>query len=36
MIKSLEKWLKKNPTAKPRDRAATENIIKDLRNALGE
>ena len=36
MITPLEKWLKNNPTATPGDRAAAENIIKDLRNALGE
>lgn len=36
MINALEKWLRNNPTARPGDRAAAENIIKDLRNALGE
>lgn len=36
MITILERWLKNNPTARPGDRAAAENIIKDLRNALGE
>ncbi|MDJ0652188.1 MAG: hypothetical protein QNJ27_04215 [Simkaniaceae bacterium] len=36
MINALEKWLRNNPTAGPGDRAAAENIIKDLRNALGE
>jgi hypothetical protein len=34
-IKSLEKWLKKNPAARPGDRAAAENIIRDMKNALG-
>ena len=32
----LEKWLKNNPTARSGDRAAAENIIKDLHNSLGE
>ncbi len=36
MINALEKWLRSNPTARPGDRAAAENIIKDLRNAFGE
>jgi RHS repeat-associated protein len=36
MINVFEKWLRNNPTARPGDRAAAENIIKDLRNALGE
>jgi RHS repeat-associated protein len=33
-IVSLEKWLSNNPTAKMADRAAAENIIRDMRNAL--
>ena len=33
-INSLEKWLRNNPTASHGDRAAAENIIKDLKNAL--
>jgi hypothetical protein len=36
MITGYEKWLKNNPTSRPGDRAAAENIIKDLQNALGE
>lgn len=36
MIIKFEKWLRNNPTARPGDRAAAENIIKDLRIALGE
>ena len=36
MIVTLEKWLKNNPNATHGDRAAAENIIKDIRNALGE
>ncbi len=36
LIKSFETWLRKNPTATTGDRAAAENIIKDLKNALGE
>jgi len=35
-INSLEKWLKSNPTARLEDRAAAENIIKDLCSALGD
>lgn len=34
MIRSLEKWLRNNPEATPGDRAAAENVIKDLRDAL--
>lgn len=34
LINALEKWLKQNPTASPGDRAAAENIILDLKNAL--
>ena len=34
MILRLERWLQNNPTASSGDRAAAENIIKDLRNAL--
>jgi hypothetical protein len=33
-ILSLQKWLKNNPTASPGDRAAAENVIQDLLNAL--
>jgi hypothetical protein len=36
MITTLGRWLKNNPTARSGDKAAAENIIKDLRNALGE
>lgn len=35
-VRSLEKWLHSNPTATPGDRAAAENIILDLKNALGQ
>ena len=34
MITGLEKWLKSHPTSKPGDRAAAENLILDLRDAL--
>ncbi|HEU4578517.1 MAG TPA: pre-toxin TG domain-containing protein [Polyangiaceae bacterium] len=34
-VARLEKWLRDNPTARPGDRAAAENVLKDLRNALG-
>ena len=30
----LEKWLKQNPAASVGDRAAADNIIKDLQNSL--
>ena len=33
-ITFLEKWLGNNPTARPGDRAAAENIIKDLQDAF--
>lgn len=33
-VKFLERWLEKNPTASPGDRAAAENVLRDLRNAL--
>jgi hypothetical protein len=36
LINSFESWLKQNSTARLGDQAAAENIIKDLRNALGE
>lgn len=35
-IRALEKWLGNNPTARPGDRTAAENVILDLRNALGQ
>ena len=34
MIKALDKWLRTHPTASPGDRAAAENVIKDLQDAL--
>lgn len=34
-IRSLERWLSNNPAALPGDRAAAENIIRDMSNALG-
>ena len=34
-IRSLERWLSNNPTARPGDRAAAENVIRDMSNALG-
>lgn len=34
MITSLQKWLQQNPTAAPGDRAAAENVIRDMQNAL--
>ena len=30
----LQNWLQANPTASPGDRAAAENVIRDLQNAL--
>ncbi|MXG91952.1 hypothetical protein GRQ65_20620 [Nocardioides sp. YIM 123512] len=34
MIGRLEKWLRNHPDASPGDRAAAENVIKDLQDAL--
>lgn len=34
--KSLERWLRNNPTASPGDRAAVENILLDLKDSLGK
>ncbi|ESE57398.1 Rhs family protein, partial [Salmonella enterica subsp. salamae serovar 58:l,z13,z28:z6 str. 00-0163] len=31
---SLQRWLNKNPSASPGDRAAAENVLRDLRRAL--
>jgi hypothetical protein len=31
----LQKWINDNPSARPGDRAAAENVLKDLLNALG-
>jgi hypothetical protein len=36
MITCLERWLQNNPTANLGDRAAAENIILDLKDALGQ
>lgn len=33
-MRELEKWLAEHPTARPGDRAAAENALTDLRNAL--
>lgn len=35
-IRALQRWLDKHPNAKPGDRAAAENIIMDLQDALGK
>lgn len=34
-LPNLERWLRNNPTAPPGDKAAVENIIYDLKDALG-
>jgi hypothetical protein len=34
MIRALERWLRNHPDAAPGDRAAAENVIKDLQDAL--
>jgi hypothetical protein len=34
--KGLENWLKDNPTASISDRAAAENILSDLKDAIGK
>jgi len=33
-IRQLENWLQKNPAASPGDRAAAENVLKDMKNAV--
>jgi hypothetical protein len=33
-ITALQKWLDRNPVATPGDRAAAENVIRDMSNAL--
>lgn len=33
-ITALSRWLDKNPTAKPGDRAAAENMLRDLLDAV--
>lgn len=33
-IRQLETWLKNNPKARPGDRAAAENLLQDMKNAL--
>ncbi|NLX96619.1 MAG: hypothetical protein GXY83_10620 [Rhodopirellula sp.] len=33
-IRALQKWLRENPTTRPGDRAAAENVIRDMQNAL--
>jgi RHS repeat-associated protein len=33
-ISALQRWLSKNPAASPGDRAAAENVIQDMSNAL--
>lgn len=35
-IVNLKKWLKNNPTASSGDRAAAQNVVRDLQNALGK
>ena len=32
--RALQKWLKSNPTARLSDRAAAENMLRDMQNAL--
>ena len=34
-ITRIQKWIKRNATARPGDRAAAENVLRDLQNALG-
>ncbi|MGL4860955.1 MAG: hypothetical protein ACRC5A_14750 [Enterobacteriaceae bacterium] len=34
-VRELQAWLRQNQSATPGDRAAAENVIKDLQNALG-
>ena len=35
-IRNLERWLENHPNASPGDKAAAENVIKDLTDALGQ
>ncbi|MFZ9595025.1 MAG: pre-toxin TG domain-containing protein [Bdellovibrionia bacterium] len=35
-VRGLRHWLKENPTARPGDRAAAENVLKDLVDSLGD
>jgi hypothetical protein len=35
VVKELNKWMNNNPTASPGDRAAAENVLRDMLNALG-
>ena len=34
MVVALERWLHNNPTASPGDRAAAENVLRDMQDAL--
>ena len=34
MINALNNWLRSHPAARPGDRAAAENVLRDLQNAL--
>jgi hypothetical protein len=34
-VRALDKWLAKNPGARPGDRAAAQNVMRDMENALG-
>jgi hypothetical protein len=36
MKRALQRWLDNNPNASTIDRAAAENVLKDLSNALGK
>ena len=35
-IRALDRWLRNNPTSAAGDRAAAENVMKDLKDALGK
>ncbi len=35
-IEQLENWIKENPTASSNDRAAAENVLLDLKDAIGQ
>lgn len=35
-VRALQKWLDNNPQASPGDRAAAENVIADMKDALGQ
>lgn len=35
LVVRFERWLQSHPNANPGDRAAAENIVKDMKNSMG-